>query len=372
MPIKVICPSCGKNVQAPDSAAGKHGKCPGCGGVVKIPVPSEGGARSAPVVSRSTPPPPPPLRQESPARQFSTPTERQVAHPAADVQDARPDKALHAYDKELYPWETPPDVLDRAMQQIVEGMNPRYPIRGNQKLNTLEYMDLKSEGFKLDLHLLDDSIVLTEREPLTIPLWLYYLLQTILFIIKLPLYLASLGIALVFLGPLLLVAVFLLGIVYMALADAVGGGVAILVVFILLAATFVGIFLLFRNTQWVAKVIRKNPKSWLAILLLYFKTPFVPKVFRRGDVVQLICAHSKTGWFSSRSLLAFVQDRPVPRKRSLIDRITPGFIARRRIYYVWFDSGEQVAEEGAKGASAILGLEVTRAVIDKKKGMMIA
>ncbi|MBN1852861.1 MAG: hypothetical protein JW829_09060 [Pirellulales bacterium] len=258
------------------------------------------------------------------------------------------------------------------MQQIVEGMNPRYPIRGNQKLNTLEYMDLKSEGFKLDLHLLDDSIVLTEREPLTIPLWLYYLLQTILFIIKLPLYLASLGIALVFLGPLLLVAVFLLGIVYMALADAVGGGVAILVVFILLAATFVGIFLLFRNTQWVAKVIRKNPKSWLAILLLYFKTPFVPKVFRRGDVVQLICAHSKTGWFSSRSLLAFVQDRPVPRKRSLIDRITPGFIARRRIYYVWFDSGEQVAEEGAKGASAILGLEVTRAVIDKKKGMMIA
>ncbi|MFN0051574.1 MAG: hypothetical protein ACKV0T_05245 [Planctomycetales bacterium] len=37
MPISVECPSCGKRLKAPDSAAGKKAKCPQCGTPVPIP-----------------------------------------------------------------------------------------------------------------------------------------------------------------------------------------------------------------------------------------------------------------------------------------------------------------------------------------------
>jgi len=37
MPISVVCPSCQKTINAPDSAAGKQGKCPGCQTVISIP-----------------------------------------------------------------------------------------------------------------------------------------------------------------------------------------------------------------------------------------------------------------------------------------------------------------------------------------------
>ncbi len=38
MPIKVTC-SCGKTLTAPDAAAGKRAKCPGCGQVITVPAP---------------------------------------------------------------------------------------------------------------------------------------------------------------------------------------------------------------------------------------------------------------------------------------------------------------------------------------------
>jgi hypothetical protein len=37
MPIRVVCPSCAKGINAPDSRAGTSGKCPACGTSVSIP-----------------------------------------------------------------------------------------------------------------------------------------------------------------------------------------------------------------------------------------------------------------------------------------------------------------------------------------------
>ncbi len=37
MPISVKCPSCGKTLSAPDSAAGKQAKCPACAAVMQLP-----------------------------------------------------------------------------------------------------------------------------------------------------------------------------------------------------------------------------------------------------------------------------------------------------------------------------------------------
>ncbi len=37
MPIKMNCPSCGKTLSAPDTAAGKKAKCPSCGQIMVVP-----------------------------------------------------------------------------------------------------------------------------------------------------------------------------------------------------------------------------------------------------------------------------------------------------------------------------------------------
>ena len=37
MPIRVVCPSCGKVIKAPDDSAGTSGNCPSCRAVVNIP-----------------------------------------------------------------------------------------------------------------------------------------------------------------------------------------------------------------------------------------------------------------------------------------------------------------------------------------------
>ena len=52
MSIKMACPSCGKTLAAPDSAAGKRAKCPSCSQVMIVP-----GARPAESLGSPTPAP---------------------------------------------------------------------------------------------------------------------------------------------------------------------------------------------------------------------------------------------------------------------------------------------------------------------------
>jgi predicted RNA-binding Zn-ribbon protein involved in translation (DUF1610 family) len=53
MPINMSCPSCGKTLSAPDSAAGKKARCPSCSQIMIVPAAGTGGEMS------SNPPPPP-------------------------------------------------------------------------------------------------------------------------------------------------------------------------------------------------------------------------------------------------------------------------------------------------------------------------
>ena len=46
MPIKFQCSLCGKKIEAPDSAGGKWGKCPGCHNKVYVPQPVDRGGRA--------------------------------------------------------------------------------------------------------------------------------------------------------------------------------------------------------------------------------------------------------------------------------------------------------------------------------------
>lgn len=47
MPIEVTCDACGARFKAPDSAAGKKGKCKKCGAVISVPVPEPVGVPEA-------------------------------------------------------------------------------------------------------------------------------------------------------------------------------------------------------------------------------------------------------------------------------------------------------------------------------------
>ena len=58
MPISFECPTCGKHLKAPDAAAGKSSKCPGCGGKVTCPAPAKA-AGAAPKAATVKPPKPP-------------------------------------------------------------------------------------------------------------------------------------------------------------------------------------------------------------------------------------------------------------------------------------------------------------------------
>jgi hypothetical protein len=56
--IKIICPTCQKQLKAPASHAGKRAKCPGCGTIMSIP---EIIHEAEEVPEEPLPPPPPPL-----------------------------------------------------------------------------------------------------------------------------------------------------------------------------------------------------------------------------------------------------------------------------------------------------------------------
>jgi hypothetical protein len=61
MSIPVTCPSCGHQTKAPDTAAGKRGKCPKCGGVVQVPSDAAPPVIDAEVVEAQVVDSPPPL-----------------------------------------------------------------------------------------------------------------------------------------------------------------------------------------------------------------------------------------------------------------------------------------------------------------------
>ena len=57
MPINMQCPSCGKTLAAPDSAAGKQAKCPQCAKVITVPAPAAAAAQTYDVAEPAAPAP---------------------------------------------------------------------------------------------------------------------------------------------------------------------------------------------------------------------------------------------------------------------------------------------------------------------------
>ena len=68
MPVRIQC-SCGKALQAPDSAVGKAIKCPGCGNVLKVPANGPGGQPvAAPAAAKASAPAKPAAQRSAAAK----------------------------------------------------------------------------------------------------------------------------------------------------------------------------------------------------------------------------------------------------------------------------------------------------------------
>jgi predicted RNA-binding Zn-ribbon protein involved in translation (DUF1610 family) len=57
MPINMACPSCGKTLAAPDTAAGKRAKCPSCGQIMIVPAVTQPAEELGTPPTPSAPPP---------------------------------------------------------------------------------------------------------------------------------------------------------------------------------------------------------------------------------------------------------------------------------------------------------------------------
>ena len=91
MPILVVCPACGARLNAPDSAAGKHVRCPkaGCGTLVPVPtlLPAEEVVEAVPVA-------PPPRPARAAAGQDDDRPRRRPRDDDEDDDDYRPRRKL--------------------------------------------------------------------------------------------------------------------------------------------------------------------------------------------------------------------------------------------------------------------------------------
>lgn len=319
--------------------------------------------------------------------------EPEVGHAPADVEGTREPArgALAGADSvapDVYPWETPPEVWEKLDEYTQRGLAQQYPCECNQTVRRITAMDVRARGVKAALHVFPDAIAMaipTAPEGADLPLWLALPLLAVAFLMRAVEFLISIPLLIILMPFVCARVVFLLFVVgvvclvlYDALSNVVGGGLGLVLTLILvgiLAALLIGIRFMGHRWKWLgdfaAKLIRRNPLRGYAIALLNWYTPLLPRCWQRGDVVQLVRCEAKTGLFSGKSLLAFVQDRPLRRRPGLLDVLLLPLNPRRRIHFVSFRGGEDSAEAAAKAAGQALGLEVDRAFFHKRKGVRL-
>jgi protease PrsW len=102
MAIRVVCPQCTKVLQAPDNAAGKRARCPGCKGIVIVPAAQ---------------------RPQPPAKPLQQPSLRAVERPAANV--AKPTASTTERDDEYRIADAPAPPTPAAAPQPRQAAAPQ-------------------------------------------------------------------------------------------------------------------------------------------------------------------------------------------------------------------------------------------------------
>lgn len=330
MPVIRKCPnpSCGKKLSIGSKFLGKQIKCPACG-VPFFVNPSE---QAAPPRQPAAPPPPPP---PTPAKKTAEPApEKRQPQPVPAKHQSSPPPAPQLpadASREIYPWETPPEYFARVEAYEQQGGGKTFLCWFEESLNTLSKPEALGPGVKADLKVYPDLVCVAPHEKK---------MGCLTMLLMIP--------ALILAGPA--------GLLYLAvwLSDLVVGPIGYLKAKIMAK-------IMQMRLDLIAKRIRNNPKSSYAIKKLYKYADFLPRIWMRNDVVQILRVNIKRPVCGTRAIVVFVHDNPILKKPGCLETAFPMLVARRRLSFAWIKKDETLADSMAKEAADALGLEVVKA-----------
>lgn len=379
--IKFACIHCGKHLKAPATMVNRRVACSKCGKQITVPAASDAPpAPAVPVASRASTaaapvPPAAPAPPSAPAA-AAIRTPPSVASAAAS-----PDASAIAAP---YPWDTPPQLLEKAASYRQRGEVQSFPCKVEEFLEGLlrwqVFSSLKEKAKQAanlaELHVYPDLVGIVQRPeelgclasllmrvlPLQLALLIVSLLSNLIG-------LAILGvIAIVILSvPFVVFNSYLLGIAcWFVIAAVVIGGNQLVE------------YLAQKNRDRIAARVRAKPRSSYAVKQMFKRAGWsrwrtgigrgqtgavmAERYWAKGDVVQLVRmdAHRR---LVKRCLLLVVMDHPLPADPGLarigaVLLFRRAFRPRRRIYVIDVEGGAASADAAGQAVSRVLGIPV--------------
>jgi len=263
---------------------------------------------------------------------------------------------------ELYPWDIPPVLMAKAAAYESSNNYRGFFCKCREVLHCVPKNEATGPGIKAEICVYPDMVGITGRP-------IGCLMQILLFLLSIP--------ALLLAGPVyLIIGIVVLAVLAFCVVLLLSHPLLGILALIVLGGPLTIFFLLYFGlvagwNNYIATLIRKDPKRPLAICLLYWKTPFIPRYWQQGDIAQVIRANIKRFLCGSRSLILFVQDSPMSDRPGCLDFAASRFplclsLARRRVFVTWLDKGSEEADIAAEAAAGVLGVPLIRAVSGKK------
>jgi hypothetical protein len=134
---------------------------------------------------------------------------------------------------------------------------------------------------------------------------------------------------------------------------------------LLIVGRIIQIYINSKRIVLIARKISEEPESSYAIRKLYKLADLVPRIWKRGDVSQIVRLNTRRRVLQ-RFLILVIQGNPLPIKMGCLNTGAGVFIGRmiradRRIYVLSVDDGESAADDAAKAMANVLGVEIIRA-----------
>ena len=272
------------------------------------------------------------LRRGQPSREVQRPAEEVVqTEPVAVIATGEAMAVAVDSDAVDLPWMPRPDLLARASVYDAQGQFRKSLCRCNAVINTVN-RGAASIGDKAEMRVYPDLIGTNGR----------------------PMGCLMIGIALLLSLPFLLLSP-------LALLQALFGLVLYPFTWLL------GLILQKVLMEPATRFVREHPKHWLSLWILYNWSPLIPRVWERGDIVQVIRVDLRRFICGKRSLVLLVQDDPLPRGLGCANLLAMGILPKRRIDVLTIDKGSAEADAAADAAAEVLGLPVLQAIFVRSR-----
>ncbi len=322
---RALCAKCNRPFPLPERTGGPE---KGAGAVAKPPradraKQAAGSARPGPVAA-------------GPVRRPSVPRDRSASSSGSEQAEAAAprDSAAGQEEAEVYPWEPDPALLARTEQFEERGEVEVYNCRCGECLNVVTKEEALAMMPKAELRIYPDLVAVTGRASK----W-----GCLLMVLALP--------GLVVAGPLFLL---------LAIPE-------LILKVVLMPYSLLKSFIVRLRLRLIAWRIRRNPRSSYAIKAMYELTGLAPRVWQRGDIVQVLRVNVRRFLCGERRLVMLVADNPLPAGFGCMEMLLPYLVGRRRIYMLHIPGDRELADRVAEKLAAVFGVEVTPAGFGRKR-----